>query len=150
MAERWDDDELLGRLAAALRAADAVPRDFVEAAKTAYAWHGIDAELAVLAYDSAQHEEDLALTRADTAHLHSLTFRSAELTIEIEVTERTLVGQLVPPRPGTVRIWAESGWGPEMPVDEVGGFTITKPVDRFRLWCRCPGIADVITTWATV
>ncbi|GAA1018070.1 hypothetical protein Aple_093300 [Acrocarpospora pleiomorpha] len=146
-----DDDELLGLLAAALKAEEVVPRDFVEAAKTAYAWHGIDAELAVLAYDSAQHEEDLALTRADTAHLHSLAFRSAELTIEIEVTERTLVGQLVPPRPGTVRIWVESGWGPETPVDEVGGFTITaKPVDRFRLWCRCPGIADVITTWATV
>ena len=46
MSEAWTDEVLLRRLAAALDAAEAVPRDFVAAGKTAYAWHGIDTELA--------------------------------------------------------------------------------------------------------
>ena len=40
------DDALLAALREALAARDAVPASFVEAGKSAYAWHNIDAELA--------------------------------------------------------------------------------------------------------
>src|SRR5262249_56172362 len=46
------DDELLAALRHAVAARQAVPAEFVAAAKNAFAWHNIDAELAQLTYDS--------------------------------------------------------------------------------------------------
>ena len=42
----WDNDDLLAALREALRAREAVPPEFVEAARNAFAWHNIDSELA--------------------------------------------------------------------------------------------------------
>ena len=51
--ESWaDDDQLFAALKEAVRAARAVPPEFVEVGKSAYAWRNIDAELASLTYDS--------------------------------------------------------------------------------------------------
>ncbi|MFC6534763.1 hypothetical protein [Nonomuraea rubra] len=106
MSEAWDDHELLARLRAAIEAAEAVPRDFVEAGKSAFAWREIDldmelAELAELTYDSAMHrEEEAAALRADSAVLRALTFAATQLTIELEITEGALLGQVVPPQAG--------------------------------------------------
>ncbi|MGR6917527.1 hypothetical protein ACU635_25100 [[Actinomadura] parvosata] len=58
MSEAWDDDELLSRLRAAMTAAEAVPREIVEAGR---------------------------------------------LTIELEITDSSLLGQVVPPGAGKVR-----------------------------------------------
>jgi hypothetical protein len=150
--DSWSDDELLGALAAAFREADAVPRDFVEAGRTAFAWHGIEAELAELAYDSDLQRDDLAaLTRADTAVLRALTFVSAELTIEIEVTQGALLGQIVPPQPGEVGIRTRSGRRSDVPIDEVGCFAVHEvPAEPFRLHCRTSAGCEVRTTWVTL
>src|SRR5438093_422490 len=107
MASRWwsDDDQLLAALDEALRAARAVPRGFVEAGKAAYTWRGVDAELAALTYDSALDQpRALAASRAEPAPLRALTFVSAELTVELEVTEDALLGQIVPAQPGEVEV----------------------------------------------
>ena len=58
VAEGWDDEALLAALRQALRARQAVPAEFVEAAKNAFAWHNIDAELAQLTYDSSLMADD--------------------------------------------------------------------------------------------
>jgi hypothetical protein len=55
--EVWDDEELLAALREALAERQAVPPEFVEAAKNAFAWHNIDAELAELTYDSSRDAE---------------------------------------------------------------------------------------------
>lgn len=47
------DEELLAELGAALRTAEEVPAGFVNAGKAAFAWRGVDAELAALTFDSA-------------------------------------------------------------------------------------------------
>ncbi|MFD0473360.1 hypothetical protein ACFQ0B_37730 [Nonomuraea thailandensis] len=106
MSEAWDDHELVSRLRAAIRAAEAVPRDFVEAGKSAFAWRDLDldVELAELTYDSAMHrEEEAAALRADSAVLRALTFAAHQLTIELEITEGALLGQVVPPQAGDPR-----------------------------------------------
>ena len=54
MPEVYDDEELLAVLRQALAERQAVPPEFVEAAKNAFAWHNIDAELAELTYDSSR------------------------------------------------------------------------------------------------
>jgi hypothetical protein len=48
MAGRWwaDDGHLIAVLGEAFRQASAVPDEFVEAAKSAYTWRTVDAELA--------------------------------------------------------------------------------------------------------
>src|SRR5262249_46781963 len=105
MPDGWnDDDELLAALRDALAARRAVPQEFVAAGQAAYTWHGVDAELARLTYDSMQEAHLQEALRAEAASLRTLTFRSARLTIELEVTEESLLGQIVPVQAGHVEV----------------------------------------------
>lgn len=153
MASQWwsDDDQLFGALDDALRAARAVPRNFVETGKAAYTWHDVDAELAALIYDSALDEERMAVSRAEPAPLRALTYASTELTIELEVTDGALLGQLVPPGPGEVEVVVQRGQGTTVPVDEVGCFVVRPiPSGPFRLRCRTADHPSVATDWTTL
>ncbi|GAA2214041.1 hypothetical protein GCM10009850_095050 [Nonomuraea monospora] len=154
MSEAWDDHELLSRLRAAMRAADAVPREFLEAGKAAFAWRDLDldVELAELTYDSAMHvEEEVAALRADSAVLRALTFAATRLTIELEITESALLGQVVPPQAGEVRVQGGSGSGGPLEIDDLGVFVIRgKPHGPFRLHCRTQTGLDVSTSWFTL
>ena len=47
----WDDDQLLALLQDAMRESREVPPGFTEAGRNAFAWRGIDAELAQLRLD---------------------------------------------------------------------------------------------------
>ena len=87
--ESWDDEQLLAALREAMRARQAVPDEFVETGKSAYAWHNIDAELAQLTYDSGREQDrDVAASvRSETASIRALTFTSAHVSLELEVTD---------------------------------------------------------------
>jgi hypothetical protein len=145
---QWSDDELLAQLAEAQAAAESVPRDFIEAGKAAYAWRNIDAELAELVYDSALEAHAGAAVRAEQAHLRAFTFTSSALTIEIEVTDKALLGQLVPLQAGEVEVVTPTGSTRVEPIDDVGCFTIRPvPVGSFRLHCRTASGAVISTGW---
>jgi hypothetical protein len=151
-----DDDELLAALADAVRAASAVPREFVEAGQAAYAWRAIDAELATLTYDSAaaQATPDRGLaqagTRAEPAALRALTFAAGDLEIEVQIGADGLLGQVVPPQAGQVRAEPASGPAAVAAVDEVGWFEIRPvPAMPFRLRVTAGDRADVLTGWIT-
>ena len=151
MASRWwsDDEQLLAELGEALRAARAVPRGFVEAGKAAYTWHDVDAELAALTYDSALDEQVFAaVNRAEPAPLRALTFVSTGLTVELEVTDDALLGQIVPPQPGELEEHLADGRVTTAPIDELGCFVVRPiPSGSFRLHCRTAGGAAVLTDW---
>ena len=100
MRNDWDDDRLLAALGRALKAREAVPSWFIETGKSAFAWHNIEAELAQLTYDSHQDRRPVAVLRSETASIRALTFTSAHLSLELEVTGNSLLGQLLPPRAG--------------------------------------------------
>ena len=104
-----DDDELLAALGEAIRAREEVPEWFVETGKNAYAWHNIDAELAQLTYDSDSDRDAVAAVRSEAASIRALTFTSTQLSIELEVTEALLLGQIVPPRAGTLEVHTTAG-----------------------------------------
>jgi hypothetical protein len=142
-----DDEELLAALGEALRAREAVPEWFVETGKNAYAWHNIDAELAQLTYDSLGDRERAAAVRSEAASIRALTFTSARLSIELEVTDGSLVGQIIPPRAGTLEIHTTAGVTSSA-VDEIGCFAVTPiPASPFRLRCRTEDGDDVLTGW---
>jgi hypothetical protein len=148
--DNCSDDDLLASLREALAAREAVPPEFVAAAKNAYTWHSIDAELARLAYDSSR--EPAAGLRSESASIRALSFVSARLSIEVEITGDTLLGQLIPAQPGTVEIHA-LGATVTVPVDEAGCFTVEpKPGSPFRLRYRSGTQtgADVLTGWVTL
>ena len=152
MARPWreDDDQLLAALAEALRSEQSVPAEFIAIGKAAFSWRDIDAELAILTYDSAFEgaEAELAGARSEPASLRYLTFASGELTVEIDVTVDAILGQLVPPGPGRVEVRTADGALITAVIDQGGGFTI-RPVPRgsFRLYCHSANGASIVTNW---
>lgn len=155
MPDEWwsDDDRLLATLDDAVSSARAVPSSFLAAGKAVYAWRTIDAELADLTYDSAADPELLSAIRAESATLRALTFVSAGLTIEIEVTPEGLLGQISPVQAGQVTAYAgtadageeKSGFDTAV-IDELGFFVIRPlPAEAFRLLCRTASGVTVLT-----
>jgi hypothetical protein len=150
MPDDWDDEQFLAALGEALRARQAVPEWFVETGKNAYAWHNIDAELAQLTYDSLVDRERAAAVRSEAASIRALTFTSPRLSIELEVAESSLIGQIIPPRAGTLEVHTTAGVT-SSPVDEIGCFVVDPiPSSPFRLRCRTEDGADVLTSWITL
>ena len=154
---RDDDEELLAALGEAIRAREEGPEWFVETGKNAYAWHNIDAELAQLTYDSSRDQDQgrdrdlVAAVRSETASIRALTFTSTHLSLELEVTEDALLGQVVPPRPGTLEVQTMAGTIATTPVDEIGCFAVEPiPASPFRLRCRTGHDTDVLTGWVTL
>ncbi len=118
----------------ALRTRRAVPPEFVEAGKNTVAWRNIDAELAQLTYDSTRGADHLVPTRAESAAIRALTFTSPRLTIELEVTEDSLLGQVLPAQAATIEAETRTGAEDTITTDEIGCFSI-RPIPRgpFRL-----------------
>ena len=151
MPEELNDEQLLAALREAMRARQAVPAWFTETAKNAYAWHNIDAELAQLSYDSSADTGQRAPVRSETASIRTLTFSSSRLTIELEVADTCLLGQIIPAREGSVETQTRTEAAATVPVDETGCFSIDPiPGSPFRLRCRTTDSIDVLTGWITL
>ena len=151
VSDRWGDDDLLAALREAVRARQAVPAEFVEAGKSAFAWHNIDAELAQLTYDSSRDSLYEPSLRAEAAVVRALTFTSPHLTIELEVSEDSLLGQIIPAQRGTVRVQPADGTETTVAADEIGCFAIRPiPSRPFRLYCQIGGGTDAQTGWITL
>jgi hypothetical protein len=140
--QTWSDEELLAARRDALASVGPTPDDVrlteqVKASgKAAWTWRTIDAELATLVFDSLLEES--ALVRGDdSTAARLLVFEGAgESSVEFEVGDRGLVGQLLPPAPGTVRLLNADAPEVETPTDEVGCFELPLPPGPFRLICR--------------
>jgi hypothetical protein len=147
--DSWDDDQLLAALGDAVRARQAVPDAFVEMGKGGYAWHRIDAELAQLTYDSGTVR--IAAVRSETASVRALSFASAHLSMELEVTEDCLLGWVIPSRAGTLEAQTGAGASTETTVDEIGCFAVDPiPASPFRLRFRAADGTEVLTGWVTL
>jgi hypothetical protein len=142
----WDNEQLMAALRQSLAASQDVPPEAIAAARSAYAWRNVDAELAQLSYDSSR-DRDLALSRqSETATIRALTFVSANLTIELEASEDSLLGQVVPVQQGSVQVQASTGDATTVTLDELGCFTVQPiPATAFRLHCRTADGSDMLT-----
>lgn len=151
MSANWDDDELLTALRKAVRGREAVPADFVAAAKGAFAWRNIDAELAELTYDSLASVEDALSVRAEHASIRALTFTSPQLTIELEVVGDSLLGQIVPGQPAVITVEPQADAGATLDADDIGRFSMQPiPTGLFRLRCRTATGIETLTGWITL
>lgn len=103
------DDELLDALQHTLELLDPTPDHVIEQARAALAWHGIDAELAELVFDS--DTAALSGVRGGEA-ARQITFHAPGLEIEVEIVServRTVLGQLVPAQHADVEVRHTAG-----------------------------------------
>jgi len=125
-ADAW----LLEELKAAHAESLAIPAGALEVAKASFTWRLIDEEFETLAlcFDSAVDEGALELVRAPAANApRSLSFENDEFGVEIVVHADRLIGQLLPPQPGEVRMMAAHGLVSRATADTAGCFSLTRP-----------------------
>jgi hypothetical protein len=117
------DDELAARLGRVLSAYDPVPSNVVAAAKASSAWRTIDAELAVLVYDSVLDKNECVGVRGGGARL--LAFTSPDVTVELEVlgAGRGLIGQVGGTTAARVQICHPDG-SVSVQTDSIGHFSL--------------------------
>ena len=142
-----DDAALLAELRAALDQHDVVPDAVTAAAKAAFAWRTIDAELAELSYDSLLDDKELVGVRSSGAAARQLTFEGEALTVEVEVGNGRIIGQLVPAQPGEVEV-RHPGGCITVTADALGRF-LADDVPRGPVSLRCvTGAATAtVTDW---
>jgi hypothetical protein len=134
----------------AIQARQAVPSWFVEVTTNAYAWLNIDAERAQLTYDSENDVSRAAGMRSETTSIRALTFTSPHLSLKLEVTECSLLGQIIPPRAGTVETHVTADVSTS-PVDQTRYFAVKPiPASPFRLRFRATDGIHVLTGWITL
>ena len=147
----WTDDELLDELGAALREGPA-DEDIVRAAQASFAWRTVDDDLELLYLDEGAELADVALVRGGSGPgaVRTLAFHGERLSVELEIDEAGIVGQLTPPQPGHVTLVTAEGPQATVEADEVGCFTFPPPPSGpVRLDCRM-GADRFMTEWVTV
>jgi hypothetical protein len=125
MSNEHDDQEMEEEIRSLAARFDPVPPELVQAATDAFSFRDLDAELAELVFDSLLDADQGTLVRSSPDR-RLVSFRTAELTIDIEVTsagpQRQVMGQIVPPRPATVEIRHRDGVS-TIDADELGRFS---------------------------
>jgi hypothetical protein len=108
---------------------DPVPQLLDDAARAAFGWRTVDADIAELLRDSADATDDAALLVRSGGGPRQLSFESPQLGIEIEVTEtgpreRRLAGQLLPPADATVTVERPGEDPLSVQADDLGRFVL--------------------------
>lgn len=145
---RWTDEDLLQELGAALREAP-VDDSIIAAAEAAFSWRTADEELELLTLEAETSPGTLTGVRGTgPAGPRTLTFRGDRLSVEIEIDDHGIVGQLIPPQPGQVTLVTSDGPQAAAQADEVGCFTLPlPPPGPMRLDCELNG-DRFVTEWA--
>ncbi|MEV0170544.1 hypothetical protein AB0I00_05380 [Streptomyces sp. NPDC050803] len=123
---------------------DPVPPELCRIAVEAFALHDLDARIAELTFDSVV---DAIPVRGATDVPRMLTFRAGEVTVDVEVTGQSLMGQVLPPQPVRIEVLGGPQSAAELTADAMGRFTTdAPPVGPFALRLRAGGEV-VVTEW---
>jgi hypothetical protein len=151
-----DDEAVFAELRGLVARADPVPERLHDAARAAFTWRTIDAELAELMLDSAEVDAAALALRSATTGPRRLSFESPRAAIEAEVTatgprERRLVGQIIPPVAATVTL-EQGGVRLSVRADELGRFAFDRlGAGPARLRAALPdGGMEVATPWMSL
>lgn len=117
--------EIADRLRRAVADHDAPPAELLAAARAAFSWRTLDAELAPLISESSSHDDVLAGVRG-VQTLRRLSFRADGLVLALEVSvdglRRCVLGQLTPPVEAEVTLRLSDGTSLDVDVDDLGRF----------------------------
>jgi hypothetical protein len=143
-----EHDELLARLKAIAARVDPVPPHVLAAARASATWQTIDAELAMLVYDSVVDGELVGVRGGGG---RQLTFESPDASLEVEVATEPpqLNGQLVPPHEAEIEV-RHAGGSFTVRSDQLGHFRVeTLPAGpvSFGFQAGGPGTHPTHTDW---
>jgi hypothetical protein len=146
------DEELLGRLRTVLEAVDPVPAHLVDGARALLGLRRLDEELAELVRDSAEEQGRLLAVRGE-GDVRLISFETGPVTVELQVTERGGVRDLVAQVSGTAVVRAEvetaAGRSP-VPVED-SLFTLDgAPAGLLRLRLLTAAGRDLVTSWVKI
>jgi hypothetical protein len=143
------DDELLARLAPVLDRLDPVPPQVVVEARALLGLRRLDEELAELVRDSAEDRGGLLAVRGE-GDVRLISFETGPVTVELQVTERGPVRDLVAQVSGTAVVSAEvetSTGRRGVPVED-SLFTVEDvPAGLLRLRLHTAAGRDLVTSW---
>jgi hypothetical protein len=145
---RWDDDQqILDDLSGAVREAASLAGTIAEYGRGAYAWRTVDQDLLLACLDFDPSLERVRDLRSDAGDARVLVFTASVLSLELEVMPGRVVGQVVPPGPGEIRVEAADGVTFHIEADDVGFFELpTMPHGPVRLRCDTP-TGRLVTDW---
>jgi hypothetical protein len=146
-APHWADEHLLCELGAALREEEQVDAGLIRAARMAFTWRNVDGELETLGLEAAR--EPAGVRGGGLGSPRLLSFHGEQVSVEVEVDEAGMVGQLTPPGPGEVTLITAGGPRATVAADEAGGFSLPPASGPIRLDCVCAA-GHFITEWATL
>jgi len=123
----------------------------IRAAQAAFTWRTVDADLEILSLEAELTASDTALVRdAGQGAPRVFTFQGERLSVEIEIDDVGIVGQLTPPGPARVTLVTPDGPQAAADADEVGCFSLPTPrAGPMRLDCQ-RGSERFLTEWTTV
>jgi len=132
----WMDDEaLMEELTRAARQGE-VPDHRRQAAYGAFAWRSVDEELLALTHDSAL--QATAAVRGDE-DARTLSFEGGDLTLELEVDDGTVAGQLLA-SVGEVTLEQPDGERRAARTDASGFFTLSSVSGPVRFAVEVDGV----------
>jgi hypothetical protein len=147
-SRRFSDDELLLELGTALRESPA-DETVIRAAQAAFTWRTVDIDLELLYLDAGSEQAAAAVRGSDQGSPRLLAFHGERLSVEIEIDEAGITGQLTPPQPGQVSLVTPDGPLATVQADEVGCFAFPPASGPLRLDCTI-GADHFITEWVAV
>ena len=146
-------DDLMGELRRLARTVDPVPDDVTAYAQSALGWRRVDAELAELLADSWLETGAGALARSGEGAARQLSFRAADLEVDLEVQPGdrgdVLLAMLAPAGAAEIDVQRDDGQiVGHGTADELGRVRIELDAGgRVRLVVRRSGAAPVETSW---
>lgn len=122
----------------------------IRAAQAAFTWRTVDADLEILSLESELAVSDAARVRdAGQGQARMFAFHGERLSVEIEIDDDGIVGQLTPPGPARITLVTPDGPRAAADADEVGCFTLPAPSPGpMRLDCQ-RGSDRFLTEWTT-
>ncbi|WTU06825.1 hypothetical protein OG787_04790 [Streptomyces sp. NBC_00075] len=117
-----DNDLLEETLRQAAAIMDPVPAQLQQTAVEAYTLYSLDSQLAELTFDSLVHGIPV---RGVVDAPRMLTFRTGELTVDVEVSAHGLMGQVLPPQEASIEVLSgpQLSSPPTLTADDMGRFT---------------------------
>ena len=150
MSAPWENDEaVLVRLGAVLDELDPMPAEVLGEGRALFGLRRLDEELAELVRDSAEDRSGLLAVRGE-GDVRLISFETGPVTVELQVTERGAVRDLVAQVTGTALVGAEvetSAGRRDIPLED-SLFTVEDvPAGFLRLRLHTVAGRHLVTSW---